>query len=397
MINQTNVIVMGGSLGGLSAALFLRTAGCHVTIFERAPAPLIGLGAGIVLNPATVRYFIQQGKPDVRQISVASHWVRYWGEQGQTLGEQYAPYRFSSYNALYQGLLAAFGLEHYHCGEMVTGFQQDAQGVTVQLASGRRVHGDLLVCADGIRSTARRRLLRNTHLTYAGYIAWRGVVSASDLAPATFAALRDAITYHLMPQSHILTYPIPVVDQGHAQTQPLINWLWYRNVSLGPALNTLMTDQQGIVHDVALSPGAVRAEHLAALRQAAAALPPSLAELIHRTAHPFIQAIMDCEPPRMAFGRVCLIGDAAFVARPHAAAGTAKAVEDGWQLSQALSACQGDIDAALQQWEPKQLALGHAVLQRTRVAGQRSQVESSWRVGDPLPFGLYTIGDSVME
>jgi 2,6-dihydroxypyridine 3-monooxygenase len=98
----------------------------------------------------------------------------------------------------------------------------------------------------------------------------------------------------------------------------------------------------------------------------------------------------------MAFGRVCLIGDAAFVARPHAAAGTAKAAEDAWKLGEAIKEAGGDVLTALRRWEPDQLRLGGGVLARTREAGRRLQFEGSWQVGDPLPFGLYEIGDSLM-
>jgi 2,6-dihydroxypyridine 3-monooxygenase len=125
-------------------------------------------------------------------------------------------------------------------------------------------------------------------------------------------------------------------------------------------------------------------------------LPAPLAELIHATAQPFIQAIGDLEVERMAFGRACLIGDAAFVARPHAAAGTAKAAADAWTLSEAIAATQGDVAAALRRWEPGQLALGRSVLERTRAAGIRAQFSGTWQVGDDLPFGLYRTGDSAM-
>ena len=105
---------------------------------------------------------------------------------------------------------------------------------------------------------------------------------------------------------------------------------------------------------------------------------------------------MDCEIPRMAFGRICLIGDAAFVGRPHLAAGTAKAAEDGYQLSQAIQASDGDITAALRQWEPRQLRLGRSVVERNREAGYRLQ-NGAWSVGEQLAFGLYEIGDSMMS
>jgi 2,6-dihydroxypyridine 3-monooxygenase len=106
--------------------------------------------------------------------------------------------------------------------------------------------------------------------------------------------------------------------------------------------------------------------------------------------------VFDIEVPRMAFGRVCLIGDAAFTLRPHAAAGTAKAAEDAWKLGEAVRKMGGDVVAALKRWEPGQLELGRQVLARTRDAGRRSQFEGTWRIGDPLPFGLYELGDSAM-
>jgi len=389
-----NVIIVGGSLGGLSAGLFLRAIGCQVTIFERAPVPLSGLGAGIVLNPATVRYFTQQGAPPLAAMSVASHWVRYLDEAGLPVATLASPYRFSAYNALYGALLDAFGLAAYHPGATMTGFTQDEMGVTVHLHDGRQRPCDLLVCADGIHSTGRRQLLPTVQLHYAGYVAWRGLLPAAALPPATVATLADAITYHIMPHSHFLTYPIPAKDDPTGGL-PLIHWLWYRNVPAGESLTQLMTDHQGMVRPVSLPPGAVASSAIAQVRaDGAAALPPPLADLLVRTEQPFLQAVMDCAVPRMAFGRVCLIGDAAFVVRPHAAAGTAKAVEDGWQLAQALQTTQGDVVQALQLWEPRQLALGEAVLTRARAAGQRAQGENGWQIGDPLPFGLYAQGDS---
>ena len=200
----------------------------------------------------------------------------------------------------------------------------------------------------------------------------------------------------ILPAGHVLIYPIPVIEEGMSEPEPYINWLWYRNVPTGPAFDALMTDEDGNMRDVSLGPGEVRAVNVAALRRDAAdELPRPLAELIRGTAEPFIQAMMDCEIPRMAFGRVALMGDGAFVARPHAAAGTAKAAEDGWQLSLALERAGGDVPAALQQWETGQLALGKSLVERNRQAGTLLQ-NGTWLVGAPLAFGLYETGDSVM-
>src|SRR5258706_2128258 len=397
MGRRPHIIVMGGSLGGLTAALTLRDSGCDVEVYERSHSPLIGLGAGIVLNPATIRYFVEKAILDIGEISVAARWVRYLDRDGKIADEKPCAYRFSSYNALYRGVLSCFDADHYHLGEAVVGFEQHDSGVHVRLSSSHSERCDLLVCADGIRSTGRRLFLPSVALEYAGYVAWRGTVGEHDVHPQTFAALQEAITYHIMPNGHVLTYPIPVVDHATGSTRPFLNWLWYWNVPKGPELDDLATDKDGVLREVSLNPGTVREQHIAKLRQEASSiLPPSLVEVIHNTAQPFIQIIFDCEVHQMAFGRVCLIGDAAFVARPHAAAGTAKAAEDAWKLADAIKAADGDVSTALRTWEIGQVRISRRVLARRLEAGRKLQFEGTWQVGDPLPFGLYEIGDSSM-
>ncbi|WP_328415086.1 FAD-dependent monooxygenase [Micromonospora sp. NBC_00389] len=118
-------------------------------------------------------------------------------------------------------------------------------------------------------------------------------------------------------------------------------------------------------------------------------LPPAAAELVTRSAQPYIQIVLDIAVRKMAFGRVALIGDAAFAARPHAAAGTAKAAADAWALADALSA-EPDIPRALAAWEPARLALGNNLLSRVAEMGARSQFTNTWDPADPaLHFGLY--------
>ena len=117
---------------------------------------------------------------------------------------------------------------------------------------------------------------------------------------------------------------------------------------------------------------------------------PPIAEVVRRSVEPFIQVIFDLEVPTMAFGRACLIGDAAFALRPHAAAGTAKAARDGWALAEMLDAAAGSVEEALERWEPGQLTLGRQVMLRAREIGNKSQFEGTWVPGDPgLAFGLY--------
>ena len=98
----------------------------------------------------------------------------------------------------------------------------------------------------------------------------------------------------------------------------------------------------------------------------------------------------------MAFGRICLIGDAAFALRPHIGVGTAKAADDAWQLGTALLGATAEyVRDRLRAWETQQLPVARRALQRARVAG-RSLQDGTWPVGEPPPFGLQVPGDSVL-
>jgi 2,6-dihydroxypyridine 3-monooxygenase len=393
---RPGVIVMGGSLGGLTAALLLRDAGCDVHVYERSRRPLMGRGVGIVVHPATIRYLAERSDCDVLGLTAPARWVRYLDRSGAVAHESPSRFRFTSYFALYRELLARLASDRYHLGGEVVGFEHDTDGVTVHLAERPSRRCDLLVCADGIHSTARRLLLPEVGRAYAGYVAWRGTVVEAELPPESLECLHGAITYFVMPSSHILAYPIPSVEGETEPGRRYTNWVWYRNVGAGE-LDELMTARDGARAAASLAPGTIRQRHVRELRATAEdVLPQPLAEMVRKTAEPFVQVVFDVDVPRMAFGRVCLIGDAAFALRPHAAAGTAKAAEDAWTLEEALRRHDFDVVATLPAWEPGQLALGRRVLQRTREAGARSQFENSWPVGDPLPFGLHEAGDSAL-
>jgi len=390
------VVVVGGSLGGLNTALWLRDAGCEVEVFERSPVPLEDRGVGIVLHPATLRYFVAHDLPERDRVGATAGWFRYLRTDGSVAHQEPCRYRFTAYHALYVAWIRCLGPGRYHLGRECVGFEQDRQGVRVRFAGEETERCDLLVCADGINSTGRRQLLPEVRPRYAGYVAWRGAVAEEALSPGSFAVLHGAITYSILPDSHALAYPIPAAEGGPGSGRRLINWLWYRNVGAGEELEDLLTTRTGERFGSSVPPGLVRETHLRRLREQAAALPPPFAEMLLATDRPFIQVVFDLEVPRMAFGRVCLVGDAAFTARPHAAAGTAKAAENAWALGEALKAADGDVVEALRAWEPGQLALGRGLVRRSREAGERLQ-SGRWAVGEPLAFGLYRSGDSTLD
>jgi 2,6-dihydroxypyridine 3-monooxygenase len=389
------VVVMGGSVGGLTAALVLRDAGCDVRVYERSSAALQARGAGIAALEATLRYLAERGGRPVTDVCSSTGWIRFLRADGSTEHEQRHRYLFSSWNTIYRSLLELFDPDRYLLGREVTGFSQDTDSVRVTLDDGTSTEAGLLVCADGVSSLARAQLLPGITPAYAGYVAWRGTRPERDLPAGVRERLGDAITYQVLPGSHILVYPIPGLDGAVTPGERLVNFVWYVNVAAGQPLEDLMTGRDGVRRAVSLPPGAATDAAVGAMREAAAAtLAPPIAEVVTAVAEPFVQVVYDIAVPRMAFGRACLLGDAAFAVRPHAAAGTAKAAADGWALAAALTAADGDVPAALASWERSQLALGQALLARCREIGDSSQSGGTFRPGDQrLIFGLYGPGN----
>jgi len=377
--------VVGGSLGGLLAALELRDAGCDTQVYERAPTPLEGRGAGIVLHPETTFYLEHHGLIDLRRVSSVARTLRYLTAGGGVLLEEPIAYRFTSYATLYAALVGHLEPERYHLGREVTRLDEDEGGVRMSFADGAVERFDLVVGADGVRSTVRSLLFPDVRPRYAGYVGWRGTLPIDRLPASGLDVLTRVLAYHVGRRTHVLSYEIPVEHRSGARS---MNWVWYRNVA-GGELDSLLTDRDGVRHDISLPPGAVGDEHVLELRSAAAALPPPFRDLVEATSEPFVQVIVDIEAPAMVVGRVCILGDAAFCLRPHIAVGTAKAAADARSLADELRGTGGDVDAALRRWEPRQLALGRATLRRTRDVGERAQVTGTFVPGDPsVAFGL---------
>lgn len=388
------ISVVGGSIGGLTAGLLLRDAGHDVRVFERSPAELAQRGAGIGLLPETSRYLTECAGVDIDDISIATSHIRYLSQDNSILHEEKHNYRFSSWNTIYRQLLSCMKPNDYVLDHGMTGWSDvDATEVTVTFANGNTETSDVVVFADGVNSLARATLLPSANPRYAGYVAWRGMVHETELSAETRTLLADAITYFVYPNSHILVYPIPGLEGETAPGQRLFNFVWYRNYSTGGQLEDLLTDISGVQREVSLPPGAVAPHHIAEMQtHAKAHLPAAIAELIVKTQQPFIQVVFDLTIDQMAFGRTCLLGDAANLGRPHAAAGTAKAADDAWALTDAL-ARNDDLLTALREYENSQLAVGHQLIERTELIGRRSQFENSWVPGDPdLIFGLKAPG-----
>jgi 2-polyprenyl-6-methoxyphenol hydroxylase-like FAD-dependent oxidoreductase len=243
-----------------------------------------------------------------------------------------------------------------------------------RFAERSEVEADLLVCADGSHSETRRRLLPEVEPRYAGYVAWRGTVEEERASPELVRFFDQSFTFcEARSGGHILCYFIPGPGAATEPGRRQLNWVWYVNMPEGPALERLLTDRTGTLHGASVPAGMVPAELTAEVHAAAThELHPRFVELVQGTADPFIQTILDVVVPHMVFGRACLLGDAAFVVRPHAAAATAKAAADATTLATALAADPGDPDAALRSWERRQLEHGRGLVDHGIALGRRS-------------------------
>jgi 2-polyprenyl-6-methoxyphenol hydroxylase-like FAD-dependent oxidoreductase len=368
---KPRALVIGGSLGGLFAATSLRAIGWDVQVFERSPHALSSRGGGVVLQPDVPAAFRFAGLDYPHPLGIPSGDRIFLGADDRVLSRRYLPQTQSSWNMFYGVLARGLPPGVIHAGERLLRFEQDGAKVTAFFASGRVETGDLLVGADGIDSTVRAQLLPGLAPRHAGYVAWRGLVAETALHPAAQDLLRGTFAFQQGDGHLALEYMVPGSDESTAAGARRWNWIWYRKVAQGAALDALMTDTDGRRHAYSLPPGMVKQADIDALRADASAMAaPAFQHLMAATEQPFIQAIVDLEVPRMVFGRAILVGDAAFIPRPHTAGSTAKAAANARTLAQLLQE-GGDVDAALQRWEATQWQAGHDMVRSGIATGNR--------------------------
>jgi 2-polyprenyl-6-methoxyphenol hydroxylase-like FAD-dependent oxidoreductase len=147
------------------------------------------------------------------------------------------------------------------------------------------------------------------------------------------------------------------------------NVIWYRPADEVKELPWLLTDESGVVHSISIPPPLIRREAIAQMRAAAERLlPPQFRDIVWLIDEPLLQPIYDLASPRLAVGRVALVGDAAFVARPHVGAGVSKAADDAAALAAALDG-DDDIEAALRCYERERLPENNRIIERARHLG----------------------------
>jgi salicylate hydroxylase len=344
------IAVVGGGIGGLAAAAFLRRAGLAATIYEQAPA-LGEVGAGLVVAPNAARLLRRLPSAfglDQAGVVLETGWeFRRWADGSvlfaQQLGEacarRYGEYTWTMHRSdLLEVLRSAIPDEAIELGRRCIGVTQDADGVTLTFGSGSPVRADVVVAADGIHSVLREHVTTASLPRESGLCAWRSLVPA-EAAPAF--ARRPVQTLWLGYRRHLVHYPVC--------GERLVNIVAFSPARPGEVESWSAV---GRVEDLAAEFGGWDRR---------------LGQLIAAAGHVGRWSVLDRAPlPRWVRGRIALLGDAAHPMLPFYAQGAGQAIEDAAALAVCLAARPWDPPAALARYEQVRLPRATRVQEASR-------------------------------
>ncbi len=328
------VAVIGGGIGGLSAALHLLRAGLDAQVYEQAPR-ISEIGAGIQISPNASRLLHRLGlRPAMDRIGVFPQAVhqRRWDDGrtlqrapvGKPVEETFgAPY-YHFHRADLANLLAdALPPERVHVRHKLVNVEDRGDKVVARFENGAQIEADVLVGADGIHSRVHALVFGAEKARFTGCIAWRGLVPAEQVRHLDI----EVASHNWMgPDGHVVHY-------------------W---VSGGKFMNVVCVTEQGAWTEEGWTvPG-----NVADVAARYADWHPTVRGLIASFPETFVWALHDrTELPRWSKGRITLLGDACHPMLPFMAQGAAQSIEDGAALAALLRDMKDDIPASLRRYE----------------------------------------------
>jgi 2-polyprenyl-6-methoxyphenol hydroxylase-like FAD-dependent oxidoreductase len=380
---KRSALVVGGSLAGLFVGAILSREGWTVRIFERVAESLAGRGAGISTHKELFDAFERAGVRVDNEIGIVIAGRAGFDREGRELCRYPYPQYLSSWGTLYRRLRDAVPAGSCESGVDVVDVVDGPERALVSLRDGSQLQADLVVGADGIWSTVRAKLNPGAVPAYAGYVAWRGLVDETALPDAIRERHGSIQGFFAERNEQFTMYMVSGVDESVVPGRRRFGFLWYRAVDEHRELPDLLTDVDGQRNGYSIAPTRIQARHIERLKASAAELlSPDYCEVVRRTRNPFLQPIYDLVSDRIAFERVALVGDAAFVARPHVGAGVLKAGCDAVALADALKNSDS-IPRALKAYQQIRISAGTAMVERGRYLG--AYLEGSKPVSSAAP------------
>jgi len=215
-MERSHVLIAGGGIGGLVAALALNQRGFDVSLYEQAPE-LYELGAGVMITPNGSRVLCALGlRPametiasmlpgrEMRLFNTGQTWRLPTADVEERFGSPFWSVHRGDLHQALAGALEQRAPGTIHIGSRCSGLEQNADGVTLLLENGESIHGDLLIGADGVHSRIRRVLFGEGRATFTGFMAWRAVVPMERLPPRL---RQEGFVGWFGPRGQIVTYP----------------------------------------------------------------------------------------------------------------------------------------------------------------------------------------------
>ena len=361
MSKREVISIIGGSMAGLFAAISLRAQGFIVNLYERSSSSLESRGAGIATHGELKNIAKFIGKEFAGESGIISTERQLLNLSGAATHKREIKQTMSSWGLIYRFLRKSIREEEYHPNHKFLDVQKNnSKTLVIRFENGKELETNWLIGADGMNSTVRRCMDPISKPTYANYLAWRGLVKESDIEPEVLDALSNKITFGIAPKGHWLGYLVAGPKDSLSVGNRYYNWIWYRGESQASLVKHLIGSDKkyypnGIPHHL-IKPAVIRKM----LTEASTFLAPQLNHLIQKTPNPFLQGIYDFKSSRMTFGKVILIGDAAFTARPHVGLGVYKAAQDAITLAQAIGYPGLNQMESLKHWEKQRVRFGNA-------------------------------------
>jgi len=396
-IRGLRVGIVGGSVAGCVTAIELAGAGADVTVFERS-RHLEDRGAGIGLALSLIETLKERRLVDADMSHIPVFKRRFVIRRdeesphlGRTIWEQSFASASTNWDVLYRQLRRRVPDSAFRQGcDVVSVIQQPDHKVSLELAGGSPLPFELAICADGYDSVGRRTLFPGHEPRYVGYVIWRGLIPetrVADIAP--FEGVRVFTVYE---GGHAVFYLVPGRNGELEVGRRRLNWGIYDEVA-GEDLQRILTDAEGTIHRGSLPPRALSQAQIAYVHDLASTYFPGFAaQVVRATDEPFVQSIWEARVPAYHRGRICLIGDASTLARPHTGAGSVKAMTDALALSKAL-VTQPSVDAALRGWDDEQCAAGNQLVSLGQALGEALVTHvPDWRAMNPATMERWYAG-----